>query len=104
MLARPAFLIVNSCLRTASMAVRVYFISNTSGVFDEMAFPSADAACESLDRNVFGASPRTATCNPFYVHHPRRSAEPFIQTGRSTRPGVSGNHEDAGMGRLQAIH
>jgi hypothetical protein len=34
-------------------AVRVYFISDTSGVFDEMAFPSADAARESLDRNGF---------------------------------------------------
>jgi hypothetical protein len=34
-------------------AVRVYFISDTSGVFDEMAFPSADAACEILNRNGF---------------------------------------------------
>ena len=36
-----------------AVAVRVYFISDTSGVFDEMAFPSADAARESLDRNGF---------------------------------------------------
>jgi hypothetical protein len=33
--------------------VRVYFISDTSGVFDEIAFSSADAARESLDRNGF---------------------------------------------------
>jgi hypothetical protein len=33
--------------------VHVYFISDTSGVFDEMAFRSANAARESLHRNGF---------------------------------------------------
>ena len=34
-------------------AVRVYFITDTSGVFDEIAFPSADAASQALDLNGF---------------------------------------------------
>jgi hypothetical protein len=34
-------------------AVRVYFINDASGVFDEIAFPSASAAREALGRNGF---------------------------------------------------
>src|SRR6267378_1852047 len=34
-------------------AVRVYFISDTSGVFDEIAFPSASSANEALKLNGF---------------------------------------------------
>jgi hypothetical protein len=34
-------------------AVRVHFISDTSGVFDEIAFPSASAAREALGHNGF---------------------------------------------------
>ena len=33
--------------------VRVLFISDASGVFDEIAFPSKGAAREALDRNGF---------------------------------------------------
>jgi hypothetical protein len=32
---------------------RVYFVSDTSGVFDEIAFPSADQAADALRRNGF---------------------------------------------------
>jgi hypothetical protein len=34
-------------------AVRVYFVCDTSGVFDEIAFPSASAASDALGRNGF---------------------------------------------------
>jgi hypothetical protein len=34
-------------------AVRVYFISDASGVFDEIAFPSAEQAADALRRNGF---------------------------------------------------
>lgn len=34
-------------------AVRVYFINDTGGVFDEMAFPTASAAWDALSRNGF---------------------------------------------------
>lgn len=33
--------------------VRVYFIDDGGGVFDELAFPSADAAAKALTRNGF---------------------------------------------------
>ncbi|HIJ39375.1 MAG TPA: hypothetical protein HPP80_10830 [Rhodospirillaceae bacterium] len=33
--------------------VRVYFINDASGVFDEIAFISADEACKALGRNGF---------------------------------------------------
>ena len=34
-------------------AARVYFISDASGVFDEITFPSESVASEALDRNGF---------------------------------------------------
>jgi len=37
----------------ATEAVRVYFISDASGVFDEIAFPSAEQAADALRRNGF---------------------------------------------------
>lgn len=33
--------------------VRVYFIDDRGGVFDELAFPSADEAAQALSRNGF---------------------------------------------------
>ena len=36
-----------------AMGVRVYFITDTSGVFDEIALPSAAAASQALDFNGY---------------------------------------------------
>lgn len=37
-----------------SAEVRVFFVGDTSGVFDEMSFPSADEAIRALQKNGFG--------------------------------------------------
>ena len=37
----------------AAGGVRTYFISDASGVFDEMVFPSTENAVEALQRNGF---------------------------------------------------
>jgi hypothetical protein len=44
---------------------RVFFISDTSGVFDEMAFPSVDAAERSLERNGFRCFAASADLQSF---------------------------------------
>jgi hypothetical protein len=43
----------NWALIEEETAVRVYFISDTGGVFDEIAFPSASSAHEALALNGF---------------------------------------------------
>lgn len=59
--------------------VRVYFISDTSGVFDEIAFPSASSAKEALGKNGFRRLADSADLQSF-LRPPsapfRRSAHP----------------------------
>ena len=71
-----------------SDAVRVYFISDTSGVFDEMAFSSVDEASTALGRNGFRRfadetevrSFLTPPCPPFRrAEHPNG---PIYSSGR----------------------
>ena len=59
--------------------VRVYFITDRSGVFDEIAFSSEDEACKSLSRNGFRHFAEDAhlqsflrpPSTPFFrAHHP----------------------------------
>jgi hypothetical protein len=40
-------------IESQTQAVRAYFISDASGVFDQLAFPSAISAKEALGRNGF---------------------------------------------------
>ena len=68
------------------MALRVYFISDTSGVFDEMVFPSADAARESLDRNGFWRFTENSDLQSFL----RPPSAPFR---RAIHPRASRGHE-----------
>jgi hypothetical protein len=57
-------------------AVRVYFISDTSGVFDEMTFASVNAARESLGRNGFRRFAEQADLQTFL----RPPSAPFQRT------------------------
>ena len=60
-------------------AVRVHFISDASGVFDEITFPSESAAREALGRNGFRRFAESADLRSF-LRPPlppfRRSAHP----------------------------
>jgi hypothetical protein len=62
-----------------SESVCVYFINDTSGMFDEMSFADESAACEALGRNGFT---RFAESTPLqsFLHPPsapfHRSAHP----------------------------
>ena len=67
--------------------VRVYFVTDASGVFDEIAFSSASAAREALGRNGFKRFAENADLQTF-LHPP---SAPF--RGRSIRPGISGNRD-----------
>ena len=54
--------------------VRVYFVTDASGVFDEIAFSSASAAREALGRNGFKRFARMPIYRPFCTRRQRRSA------------------------------
>ena len=53
-----------------AQSVRVYFITDTGGVFDEIAFPSTAAAHEALQRNGFRRFAEHADLQSF-LHPPR---------------------------------
>lgn len=61
---------------------RVFFITDSSGVFDEMGFPSVDAAKRALERNGF----RHFSSGPdleSFLHPP---AAPFHRTAHPNGP------------------
>ena len=62
--------------------VCVHFISDTSGVFDEMEFPSADAAKRALERNGFRHFASSPDLQSF-LHPP---AAPFRRTAHPNGP------------------
>jgi len=63
----------------AAGAVRVYFVSDTSAVFDEIAFPSTSSANEALEMNGFRRFAESTGLQSFL----RAPAAPFR---RSTHP------------------
>lgn len=73
-------------------AARVHFITDTSGVFDEIAFTSTEAATEALVRNGFkrfAEQPDLQTVlrapsPPF--HHTEHPNGPIYSSGRYWRP------------------
>lgn len=80
-------------------SVRMYFVGDTSGVFDEMTFPSRTAAEQGLRRNGFKrftgdadlASFLVAPSPPFYRR--RHPNGPVYSSGRFWR----GGHSDQGL-------
>ena len=63
----------------AAGAVRVYFISDTSGVFDEIAFSSASSANEALGMNGFRRFAESTNLQSFL-------RPPTVPFRRSTHP------------------
>ena len=64
---------------TATTGVVVYFVGDTSGVFDEMVFPFLDAAAQALRRNGFSRYAEDAEARSFLRPPPppfHRSAHP----------------------------
>jgi hypothetical protein len=72
--------------------VRVYFISDTSGVFDEITFPSTSAASVALNRNGF----RRFASAPDLQSFLRQRSAPFCRAihpkARSIPLAASGDH------------
>jgi hypothetical protein len=66
----------------ADGSVRVFFISDTGGVFDEMAFPSADAAERALERNGFRRFAGSANLQSFL----RPPSAPFHRVAHPNGP------------------
>jgi len=68
-------------------AVRVYFVDDTGGVFDEMAFPSAEAAFEGLWHNGFRRYAGDSSLS--FLRPPsapfRREGNPIYSSGRFWR-------------------
>jgi len=63
-------------------SVRVFFINDTSGLFDEMEFPSVDAAERALERNGFRRFAASADLQSF-LHTP---SAPFQRTAHPNGP------------------
>jgi hypothetical protein len=79
--------------------VCVYFISDTSGVFDQMSFADEIAAREALVRNGFKRCADDLRLQSFLRPPPtpfHRSADP---NGPFTRRDVSGDHDGCVAGR-----
>lgn len=72
-------------------AARVHFITDTSGVFDEIAFPSATAAAEALVRNGFKRFVEQRDLQSFLrpptspLHHTEHPNGPIYSSGRYWR-------------------
>ena len=62
--------------------VRVYFISDNSGVFDEITFPSASAASVALNRNGF----RRFANRPDLQSFLRQPSAPFHRAAHPNGP------------------
>jgi hypothetical protein len=71
-----------------SGGVRVYFISDTSGVFDEMAFQSSQSAAQALRRNDFRRYAGAADLQSFLrpprapYHRSQHPNGPIYSSGR----------------------
>jgi hypothetical protein len=66
----------------ASGSARVFFINDTGGVFDEIAFPSVDAAERALKRNGFSTFAASADLRSFL----RPPSAPFQRTAHPNGP------------------
>jgi hypothetical protein len=69
----------------------VYFITDMSGVFDEISYSSMRA--RRYVATASDASQKTTICNRFSARRLRRFVGPLIPTVRSLRPAASGDHE-----------
>jgi len=74
-------------------AVRVYFISDTSGVFDEIAFPSASSANEALKLKL----------NGFRRFADSPDLQSFLRPNRALSPIYPSQWADLFFGALLAI-
>lgn len=75
-------------IEAARDGVSVYFFGDTSGVFDEMRFPSIDVASQGLQRNGFRRFADDARASTFlrcpeppFTRHPHPSG-PIYSSGR----------------------
>src|SRR4051812_49844510 len=87
------------------IAVRVYFITDTSGVFDEIAFPSSDAAQVALRRNGFQRFAESTKLQSFLrppsppFHRRAHPNGPIYSSGRFWRGGGTSGTAGRGLPR-----